>query len=85
MSELGELASGAAWRRLRQPKTNMIASVNAGIRMLSLSAMALHARLQTNPLRRERSRYYERHWRIVWSDLRAHAESELVIFASLPR
>ncbi|VTN10950.1 Phage regulatory protein CII (CP76) [Raoultella terrigena] len=27
----------------------MIASVNAGIRMLSLSAMALQARLQANP------------------------------------
>ncbi|EOS9753087.1 hypothetical protein ACNKS1_004863, partial [Salmonella enterica subsp. enterica serovar Javiana] len=30
-------------------KHNMIESVNAGIRMLSLSALALHARLQTNP------------------------------------
>ena len=27
----------------------MIESVNSGIRMLSLSALALHARLQTNP------------------------------------
>jgi hypothetical protein len=27
----------------------MIESVNAGIRMLSLSALALHARLQANP------------------------------------
>ncbi|SQC16353.1 gp31 [Klebsiella pneumoniae] len=30
-------------------KQNMIASVNAGIHMLSLSAMALQARLQANP------------------------------------
>jgi hypothetical protein len=34
---------------LPRPKQNMIASVNAGIRMLSLSAMALQARLQANP------------------------------------
>ncbi|MDI5686425.1 phage regulatory CII family protein, partial [Salmonella enterica subsp. enterica serovar Cerro] len=51
MSELGELASGAVSGDRLTPakKQNMIASVNAGIRMLSLSAMALHARLQTNP------------------------------------
>ncbi|HHS0952906.1 TPA: phage regulatory CII family protein [Salmonella enterica subsp. enterica serovar Bovismorbificans] len=53
MSELGELASGAASdeRLTSARKHNMIESVNAGIRMLSLSlsALALHARLQTNP------------------------------------
>ncbi|ECD0278066.1 phage regulatory CII family protein [Salmonella enterica subsp. enterica serovar Newport] len=51
MSELGELASGAVSdeRLTSARKHNMIESVNAGIRMLSLSALALHARLQTNP------------------------------------
>ena len=51
MSELGELASGAVSdeRLTSTRKHNMIESVNAGIRMLSLSALALHARLQTNP------------------------------------
>ncbi|HCJ0009243.1 TPA: phage regulatory CII family protein [Salmonella enterica subsp. enterica serovar Infantis] len=51
MSELGELASGAVSdeRLTSASKHNMIESVNAGIRMLSLSALALHARLQTNP------------------------------------
>ncbi|ENA3480727.1 phage regulatory CII family protein [Salmonella enterica subsp. enterica serovar Bareilly] len=51
MSELGELASGAASDEhlTSARKHNMIESVNAGIRMLSLSALALHARLQTNP------------------------------------
>lgn len=51
MSELGELASGAVSGDRLTParKQNMIASVNAGIRMLSLSAMALQARLQANP------------------------------------
>lgn len=51
MSELGELASGAVSgdRLTSARKQNMIASVNAGIRMLSLSAMALQARLQANP------------------------------------
>lgn len=47
MSELGELASGAVSGDRLTParKQNMIASVNAGIRMLSLSAMALQARI----------------------------------------
>lgn len=51
MSELGELASGAVSGDRLTParKQNMIASVNAGIRMLSLSAMALQARIQANP------------------------------------
>lgn len=51
MRELGELASGAVSdeRLTIARKHNMIESVNSGIRMLSLSALALHARLQTNP------------------------------------
>ena len=51
MSELGELASGAVSTERLTParKHNMIESVNSGIRMLSLSAMALQARLQANP------------------------------------
>lgn len=51
MSELGQLASGAVTTERLTParKQNMIASVNSGIRMLSLSALALQARLQANP------------------------------------
>ena len=51
MSELGELASGAVSTERLTPsrKSNMIESVNAGIRMLSLTALALQARLQANP------------------------------------
>ncbi|ENH6298342.1 phage regulatory CII family protein [Salmonella enterica subsp. enterica] len=49
MSELGELASGAASDERLTSARKHIESVNAGIRMLSLSALALHARLQTNP------------------------------------
>jgi len=51
MSELGELASGAVSSERLTPsrKQSMIASVNAGIRMLSLSALALQARIQANP------------------------------------
>lgn len=51
MSELGELASGAVSdeRMTQARRSNMIESVNAGIRMLSLSALALQARLQANP------------------------------------
>lgn len=51
MSELGQLASGTVTdeRLTRARKQNMIASVNSGIRMLSLSALALQARLQANP------------------------------------
>lgn len=51
MSELGELANGAASdeRLSSARKHNMVESVNAGIRMLSLSALALQARLQANP------------------------------------
>ncbi len=51
MGELGELASGVASdeRLTSARKHNMINSVNAGIRMLSLSALALQARLQANP------------------------------------
>lgn len=51
MSELGQLANGAVTTERLTParKQNMIASVNSGIRMLSLSALALQARLQANP------------------------------------
>ncbi|MDU1181629.1 MAG: phage regulatory CII family protein [Citrobacter sp.] len=51
MSELGELASGAVSTERLTPsrKSNMIESVNAGIRMLSLTALALQARLHANP------------------------------------
>lgn len=51
MSSLGELANGATSsdRLTTAKKHTMVESVNAGIRMLSLSALALHARLQTNP------------------------------------
>lgn len=51
MSELGELASGAVSAERLTParKSTMIDSVNAGIRMLSLTALALQARLQANP------------------------------------
>ena len=51
MSELGQLASGTVTDERLTParKQNMIASVNSGIRMLSLSALALQARLQANP------------------------------------
>lgn len=51
MSELGDLASGAVSTERLTParKSNMIESVNAGIRMLSLSALALQARLHANP------------------------------------
>mgnify|MGYP001011700963 FL=1 len=51
MRELGDLANGAvSEKRLTSArKHTMIESVNSGIRMLSLSALALHARLQTNP------------------------------------
>lgn len=51
MSELGQLASGTVTdeRLTHARKQNMIASVNSGIRMLSLSALALQARLQANP------------------------------------
>lgn len=51
MRELGELASGAVSdeRLTSARKHTMIESVNAGIRMLSLSALALQARLHANP------------------------------------
>lgn len=51
MSSLGELANGAVSteRMTSDRKHSMVESVNAGIRMLSLSALALHARLQANP------------------------------------
>lgn len=51
MCELGELANGAISdeRMTQTRRSNMIESVNAGIRMLSLSALALQARLQANP------------------------------------
>lgn len=51
MSELGALANGAVSTERLTPsrKSNMIESVNAGIRMLSLTALALQARLQANP------------------------------------
>jgi len=56
MHELGELTSGAVSDEslTSARKHNMIESANSGIRMLLLSAMALHARLsdrlyQTKP------------------------------------
>lgn len=51
MGELGELASGAVSTERLTPsrKSNMIESVNAGIRLLSLTALALQARLQGSP------------------------------------
>lgn len=51
MSELGELATGAVSteRMTSDRKNSMVESVNSGIRMLSLSALALQARLQANP------------------------------------
>ncbi|MFA8114487.1 phage regulatory CII family protein [Escherichia coli] len=51
MSSLGELANGATSsdRLTTAKKHTMVESVNSGIRMLSLSALALHARLQANP------------------------------------
>ncbi len=51
MTELGDLASGVVSPDRLTParKTSMVENVNSGIRMLSLSAMALHARLQANP------------------------------------
>ncbi|HCB1765265.1 MULTISPECIES: phage regulatory CII family protein [Enterobacteriaceae] len=51
MSELGDLAGSAVSTERLTPsrKSNMIESVNAGIRMLSLTALALQARLQANP------------------------------------
>lgn len=51
MRELGELASGAvsSERMTSDRKHSMVESVNSGIRMLSLSALALQARLQANP------------------------------------
>lgn len=51
MSELGELATGAVSteRMTSDRKYSMVESVNSGIRMLSLSALALQARLQANP------------------------------------
>ncbi|EOI3412794.1 phage regulatory CII family protein [Cronobacter dublinensis] len=51
MGELGQLANGAASpeRLTSTRKHSMIDSVNAGIRMLSLTALALQARLQANP------------------------------------
>jgi len=51
MAELGDLAGGAvSTERLTQASRHrMVESVNSGIRMLSLSALALQARLQSNP------------------------------------
>ncbi len=51
MSDLGELASGAVSAERITPtrRINMVERVNSGIRMLSLSALALQARLQANP------------------------------------
>lgn len=53
--ELDELASGAVSdeRLISARKHNMIESVNSGIRMLSLSALALHARLSARPYQTE--------------------------------
>lgn len=51
MSELGQLAGNAVSQERLTPsrKNSMIESVNSGIRMLSLTALALQARLQVNP------------------------------------
>lgn len=51
MGDLGELASGAISSERLTParKRGMIQSVNSGIRMLSLTALALQARIQANP------------------------------------
>jgi len=51
MAELGDLASGAVSSERLTParKHSMVESVNSGIRMLSLTALALQARLQANP------------------------------------
>lgn len=51
MSELGHLAGNAVSqeRLTASRKNSMIESVNSGIRMLSLTALALQARLQANP------------------------------------
>ena len=51
MSELGQLAGNAVSqeRLTASRKNSMIESVNSGIRMLSLTALALQARLQANP------------------------------------
>ena len=51
MSDLGELASGAVSAERLTPtrRISMVERVNSGIRMLSLSALALQARLQANP------------------------------------
>ncbi|SET28060.1 phage regulatory CII family protein [Kosakonia radicincitans] len=51
MAELGDLAGGTvSTERLTQAKKyRMVESVNSGIRMLSLTALALQARLQANP------------------------------------
>jgi len=51
MSELGHLAGNAVSQEhlTASRKNSMIESVNSGIRMLSLTALALQARLQANP------------------------------------
>lgn len=51
MNDLGQLAGSAvSQERLTVSRKNsMIESVNSGIRMLSLTALALQARLQANP------------------------------------
>jgi len=51
MAELGDLAGDAVSSERLTParKHSMVESVNSGIRMLSLTALALQARLQANP------------------------------------
>lgn len=51
MGDLGELATGAVSSEKLTParKCGMIQSVNSGIRYLSLTALALQARLHSNP------------------------------------
>ncbi|MHC0462903.1 phage regulatory CII family protein [Kosakonia cowanii] len=51
MNELGQLAGNTVSQERLTPsrKNSMIESVNSGIRMLSLTALALQARLQANP------------------------------------
>lgn len=51
MGDLGELAYGvvSAERLTPARRLGMVERVNSGIRMLSLSALAIHARIQANP------------------------------------
>lgn len=50
-AEVGQIAAGATFngKLTACRKHSMIESVNSGIRYLSLAALTMHARLQTNP------------------------------------